>query len=259
MGMALSTSVAISKELNETMNNVTLKNMNSCVISNDANQSIVVNGNGNIVDGIQQIQHNKASMSCFVSAENQSKLMEQLANKLAQTANSSVVNWPLGFNATMSLTDSTTVNKTLNNYHVENISKCKGDFNDNQSLEINGDSNHVYNTVQNQWNDNALKCVFNAKNISDISETLANDVHQKAESKIEGVNVALVMAEVIVVIIVIVIAAYIIFRIIKSRQNNPRKPPPQPRPRNENMKQLPPPGNRNAPRPQQQTEYSSYQ
>lgn len=206
MGATFSQSIVATREVTNTFNNTVLSSVQRCSQNFGITQTIDINGDNNVIQNVFLNQNTGVNFSCFGTTQNQLDLLNDITNKITSQANANA-QFTIGFAFAQSVNFSTTIANTLNNTFLQSIQECVSTDPVFQGISVTGDNNQVIGATLNQNSEFYSKCVFDSKNVANITNQITNDVNASANSQ-AGSEIGFAL---IIIVIIIVIIAIIFF------------------------------------------------
>jgi hypothetical protein len=221
MGQANST-VITSKDVLESINSVTMKNLQSCSNNLNFTQSFVVSGDGNVIQDVLLDQESNVDFQCFGDTTNQVNLLNDLSNSISQKAKSKAA-FLLGFAFNSSVTTNNSVLRSVQTSMVQNIQKCSVDGNITQEFDISGSYNSIVDVTMKQNPNYFCKCVFGSDNVTEVAAKLSNEVNQEAAAEGGGLGNLVTLIIVAALIILGLVAVGYFVKLMRDQQKNSDK------------------------------------
>jgi hypothetical protein len=197
------TSVVNAQQVTNAINSVTIQNIQSCNADIGASQIFTVTGDNNNIENVLLNQTVSANIQCFGDTNNQVNLANNIADQLAATASTNA-GFLLGFAFSADVTNTLQTVNVVQQNMVQNISKCNLSAPVQQEFDVNGSYNSIVAVTMNQQADFFCKCVFGTTNVSNLSNTVAQQLNANANAT-TGINLSNIVS--IFLIIVIIVAA----------------------------------------------------
>lgn len=170
----------------KSLTDIAVTNLNECINKTAVEQNIKIVGNGNLVEGIKQVQTTNLSLTCDQDSNLITNLQNQLTAKLSQAAKDNDVAL-LNIAGKSSAQVEVDIKNDVSNFlKLENIQKIVNQVNTAQDFSIRGNNNIVRNVSQEQ----AMNMFAGAlqKSLSKLDSVQKVDaaVNAKAETTVEN-------------------------------------------------------------------------
>jgi len=179
MGGGGSKSKTTNEIITDIITNVAVSDMQNCATYINQNQSVIVDGNGNIVSGVTMVQGAQINMDCYRQSRNIIDLQNTIKNELTQAANTRSSGFP-----SLTSSNSAAFNKmteSINtNISMDMLQNCASTVNQSQTVSVAGDRNIVQNVAMSQTATALKKCMSNSINNTTLGNDIGNFVSQSA-------------------------------------------------------------------------------
>jgi len=206
MGAGLSVSKNSTKEIIDIITDIFISNYSSCSASLIAKQSIkfgTVAGDFNISNVNMDIK-NTITAECIQTSENDSKILNDISQKLKQFSESKTSGLILGAQVSSSVNITNLVNNVSNSINMENIKKSLSESMTVQEIgaDVVGGSVNITGINMSTATDLILKNITEDKNTMDAINSLSTEIEQTSISSITGIDPTISLIVCIIVIVI---------------------------------------------------------
>lgn len=153
----------------------------NCVVDASGGQSIIIDGSGNIIDGVDQIMDLQISSNCYQSQVTNTDLQSAVDNQIAQTLADQQVAMTQWLDNGGDSVNSNIATSVTSNITIDNTQNCVEALNASQLLLVRGNSNVVRNVLQQQSAKGMLTCMQESENTSSFVQDTTNSVNQHSD------------------------------------------------------------------------------
>lgn len=177
--MGANTSSLSFKDSSSLVTNVIQSTTQSCITSDIGGNSILIDGNYNVLDNVTQTLSFTVNQNCSAMVEDPDNFSSAVANsiqqQLAQTSAElgSFLSGSQGDNANTSITNAVTTNITQ-----ETVQNCLMQNSFPQSITVIGNGNDLMNVTQSTVADVIMTCTLNQNGAITSAQTIADTVNQ---------------------------------------------------------------------------------
>lgn len=195
----------------------------NCLVYANSDQKIVVNGNGNIVQGNTQQTSVQVDQDCYQKSVTDVSLQQAVNSQIIQSLKDQQVamtQWLDSGKDDVSTTVSTNVTSKIS---VTSTQNCIANLSSSQAIIVQGNENIVSGNVQKSARTAMLDCVQGTQQTSSVTQDTTNSVNQHGEYQSENpfafitdaitacFKSALIFAAVAFIIIVALVFVFMIF------------------------------------------------
>lgn len=220
MGGAHSTT-SIS-DVSNTVANTSILSSNTCIGSSDNENLVDVNGDGNIVTGVNQFINSTYTQNCLQTSSN-------IAAYNNTSANQAVINQSTKQQAGLGFLDCSNTkasdnvqNNITNNTQINNVSTCLNAIQTTNVTMVNGIGNVLSGVDQTALSTNVVQCLNNSTNAvgATSNATNASNLGQQYQSEswlepftsaltaIMGMGILAVVLIIIFIVVVVIVYKY---------------------------------------------------